>query len=127
MAKATTTLARARHLKGKLEAALEVGRQVADALAAAHSEGVIHRDVKPANILLLGPELRPVVADFGICFLRTDEEGRLTKIDADTVGPDEYAAPELSGARPDTMLTVALTSIRSARCSTTSCQEASCL
>ena len=101
MPMAKTTLAKARHLKGKLEAVLEVGLQVADALATAHSEDVIHRDVKPANILLLSHELRPVVADFGICFLRTDEEGRLTKIDANTVGPDDYAAPELSGARPD--------------------------
>ena len=98
---ADSTLARSKHLKGNLEGVLIIGVQLADALAAAHGKNVVHRDVKPSNVLIFGDEQRPVLADFGICFLRTDEDGRLTKIDAGTVGPDDYGAPELSGARPD--------------------------
>ncbi len=47
-----------------LDDALQIGREVADALSYAHSRGVIHRDIKPENILLQSGHA--VVADFGI-------------------------------------------------------------
>ena len=47
-----------------VDEALQVAREVADALAYAHSQGVIHRDIKPENILLSGGHA--LVADFGI-------------------------------------------------------------
>jgi hypothetical protein len=82
-------------LKGRIEQVLEIGLDVADALGAAHGAGIVHRDVKPGNILLFGDEMRPAVCDFGICFL--EDEDRLTGVDAQTVGTRDFVAPELHG------------------------------
>ena len=58
--------------------ALQISREVADALSYAHSHGVIHRDIKPENILLENGHA--VVADFGIAQAVTDSGGkRLTQ------------------------------------------------
>lgn len=92
---AETSLERAKDLAGHLETVLEIGVKLADALATAHRFGVVHRDVKPGNILLFGDERRPALADFGICFL--DDGDRLTGVDAETVGSRNFAAPELLG------------------------------
>ena len=63
--------------------------QVLDALASAHEQGVIHQDVKPANILLT-PQMRAKVADFGISrFANTD----VTSISS-SMGTPNYMAPE---------------------------------
>lgn len=65
--------------------------QVADALAAVHVAGVIHRDVKPAN-LLLAPEGRALLGDFGVAL----EHGASTLTQSGAlVGTSRYLAPEL--------------------------------
>ena len=69
--------------------AIQVMLQVLDALASAHEHGVIHQDVKPANILLT-PQGRAKVADFGISrFANTD----VTSISS-SMGTPNYMAPE---------------------------------
>ena len=75
-----------------LDEALRVTRQVASALDYAHHEGVIHRDVKPENILL--HEGKAMVADFGIALAVLQEAGdRLTGTGL-SVGTPEHMSPE---------------------------------
>ncbi len=74
----------------QLAAVLAIGTQVADALGAAHASGLVHRDVKPANILL-SADGRVLVADFGIA--KATEGADLTS-DGSMVGTAKYLAPE---------------------------------
>ncbi len=67
--------------------------RVLEALAAAHGRGVIHRDVKPSNIFLVGWRSDDIrVLDFGVA-RRLQAKARFTKAGA-TVGTPFYAAPE---------------------------------
>lgn len=75
----------------------EVGLQVLDALRAAHREGVAHRDVKPANILIA--EDRVVLTDFGIATI--SDETALTAT-GQMVGSPAYLAPERINGLPAT-------------------------
>jgi eukaryotic-like serine/threonine-protein kinase len=70
--------------------AAEVGLGVLGALRAAHAEGVLHRDVKPANIIV-EPDGRVVLTDFGIA--RATDSVTLTRT-GDIVGSPSYVAPE---------------------------------
>ena len=75
--------------------------QVADALAASHTDGVVHRDLKPANVLLKqdGGQMHPMLTDFGIARL-ADSPG-LTRTH-EFVGTPAYVAPESAEGRPQT-------------------------
>ncbi|PZG36216.1 serine/threonine protein kinase, partial [Spongiactinospora gelatinilytica] len=71
-------------------AVLKVARGVASALAAVHSVGVIHRDLKPGNVLILDGE--PVLIDFGIA--QAVDATRLTQTGM-FIGTPGYLAPEI--------------------------------
>jgi tetratricopeptide (TPR) repeat protein len=73
--------------------ALALGAQVADALAAAHARGVVHRDVKPANVFLVdGAAERVKVLDFGIA--RLENATRVLTGSGMVMGTLGYMAPE---------------------------------
>jgi hypothetical protein len=69
-------------------------REVADALAYAHRQGVVHRDIKPDNILLSRDDNRPMVTDFGIA--RAISEGSDSRLTATgmAIGTPAYMSPE---------------------------------
>ena len=72
--------------------------QVLDALACAHRRGVIHRDLKPQNIMITntGARRNALVLDFGLGTLPSENQAELAKITrtAEVLGTPTYAAPE---------------------------------
>ncbi|PTL59002.1 hypothetical protein C7Y72_04735 [Paraconexibacter algicola] len=76
--------------------ALRVLEQVAGALDAAHAAGVVHRDVKPSNVLVDGD--RAWLADFGLA--RGDEDDEATTRAGAVIGTLPYLAPELVRGGP---------------------------
>jgi len=84
--------------RGRLTAAdtMSIVGQVAHALQAAHEAGIVHRDVKPGNIIVQ-PDGRAVLVDFGIA--RSARSERLTGA-GEIVGTAHYLAPEQVSQRP---------------------------
>jgi serine/threonine protein kinase len=79
---------------------LRLGIQVAERLYAAHRGGVIHRDMKPQNIMLVGEEDEVKLLDFGIARLREPGRAGLTSAGV-MMGTPEYMAPEqIEGGEP---------------------------
>jgi serine/threonine protein kinase len=87
------------HRGGSLEAkeVLRIGIQVASGLAAAHKHGLIHRDVKPANILLENGVQRVKLTDFGLA--RAADDASLTQSGL-IAGTPLYMAPEQAAGEP---------------------------
>ncbi|MFI6346047.1 serine/threonine-protein kinase [Streptomyces sp. NPDC050560] len=78
------------------ERAAEIGAEVLAALRAADAAGVLHRDVKPANVLI-ADDGRVVLTDFGIAVIEGDSALTMT---GQVVGSPEYVAPERALGRP---------------------------
>ncbi len=74
-----------------VEEILRIGVQAASGLAAAHRQGLIHRDVKPANILLENQVERAILTDFGLA--RTIDDASLTQTGI-LAGTPHYMSPE---------------------------------
>lgn len=79
-----------------LEQVTKITAQVASALDAAHAVGIIHRDIKPGNILVT-PELHPYVLDFG---LARQESQSTSSLDGKFAGTPAYVAPEQAQGKP---------------------------
>jgi serine/threonine protein kinase len=90
----------AEHAPLAVDEALRLGAQLADTLAYTHDHGVIHRDVKPEN-LLLTPKGDVVLLDFGIASLKGARRVTFHRL-SNEVGTPDYMAPEqVSGERGD--------------------------
>ena len=79
--------------------AVRILREVADALAFAHSQGVVHRDIKPDNVLMSGKHA--LVADFGVAKAISEASGRTNVTTMGVaLGTPAYMAPEQAAADP---------------------------
>jgi serine/threonine-protein kinase len=83
-----------------------LGGELLGALGAAHSAGLVHRDVKPANVLM-APDGSAKLGDFGIAKALVDEEGPVLPVEHTTagqvMGTMAYMAPERLAGRPATV------------------------
>ena len=73
-----------------------IGAEIADALAEAHGHDLVHRDVKPANVLLQGAKRRVLVTDFGIAKAAASKGDKLTGTGV-VIGTPHYMSPEQAG------------------------------
>jgi serine/threonine protein kinase len=86
------------HGPWKPSLAADLARSLASALAHAHAQGVVHRDVKPSNVLLERGTV-PKLADFGLASVASQESAVLTRTGA-LVGTPRYTAPEVLRGQP---------------------------
>ena len=77
--------------------ALDITKQIAKALSAAHKKGVIHRDIKPHNILISSEGINVKVADFGIA--KAETNSTMTNIGS-IIGSVHYFSPEQAKGKP---------------------------
>jgi serine/threonine protein kinase len=77
---------------------LRIGREMAEGLEAAHAIGLIHRDVKPANVWLEAPRSRVKILDFGLARPASQDAG-ITQ-EGTVLGTPAYMAPEQARGEP---------------------------
>ncbi len=81
----------------ELEESLSIALDLAGALAHAHAKGIVHRDVKPANVMVTETDGSPraVLMDFGIArLMETDEEDQSLTSSGELIGSPRYMSPE---------------------------------
>jgi serine/threonine protein kinase len=79
--------------RGYIVQVVEIMRQIADAAQALHEAGILHRDIKPGNILVTPDSRRAVLTDLGLAQLADESDGRLTRT-RQFIGTLRYASPE---------------------------------
>lgn len=89
------TLKEARQAEGRLPLpeVLRIGREIAEGLAAAHRQGLVHRDIKPDNVFLQDPHGQVRIIDFGLARTGSDD-GLDVTVDGSIVGTPAYMSPE---------------------------------
>lgn len=89
------TLSEYRERVGRVPVAevLRIGRESAEGLAAAHRLGLVHRDIKPDNIFLVGSKRQVKIIDFGLARDAAEDGAKLT-VDGAVVGTPAYMSPE---------------------------------
>ena len=89
------TLKQARQADGRLPLpeVLRIGREIAEGLAAAHRQGLVHRDIKPDNVFLQEPHGQVRIIDFGLARANADA-GLDVTVDGSIVGTPAYMSPE---------------------------------
>jgi eukaryotic-like serine/threonine-protein kinase len=94
------SLSQALRREGKLKVgdALKIMHETAQGLATAHDRGVVHRDIKPGNLMLTSKG-RVKIADFGIALATQDISKKLTST-GEFVGTPGYLSPEVCLAKP---------------------------
>jgi serine/threonine protein kinase len=97
-----------------IEDAIQITREVADALGYAHERGVVHRDIKPENILLEAGEA--VVADFGIARAISAAAGDTLTASGVIIGTPQYMSPEQAAGTSTLEPTSTPSAVSSMRC-----------